>query len=81
VARKNYYGSGSVWSGHLAATMFSIFQTLELHGICPRKWLTRYLEACAELRGKVPSDYERFLPWNLPEAERAALAPGAHDTG
>ena len=28
VGRKNYYGSGSVWSGRLAAMMFSLFQTL-----------------------------------------------------
>jgi len=30
VGRKNYYGSGAEWSGKLAATMFSIFQTLLL---------------------------------------------------
>lgn len=81
VARKNYYGSGSVWSGRLAAVMFSLFQTLELWGICPRKWLTRYLAACAAQRGKVPEDSARFLPWNLSEEARAALAPGAPDTG
>ena len=28
--RKNYYGSGSVWSAELAAMMFSVFQTLVL---------------------------------------------------
>ena len=28
VARKNFYGSGSLWSGRLAATMFSLFATL-----------------------------------------------------
>jgi hypothetical protein len=76
VGRKNYYGSGSVWSGQLAAMMFSILQTLELHGICPRKWMTRYLSACAELRGRVPEDFSRFLPWNLTEEERAALSAG-----
>ena len=74
VGRKNYYGSGSVWSGHLAAMMFSILQTIELHGLCPRKWLTRYLEACAEKSGQVPDDFERFLPWNLSEEERIALS-------
>ncbi|MCC6124253.1 MAG: transposase [Pirellulales bacterium] len=29
VARKNFYGSGSLWSGRLAATMFSLFATLK----------------------------------------------------
>lgn len=81
VGRKNYYGSGSVWSGRLAAVMFSVFETLSLHGICPRKWLTRYLTACAERRGKVPEDYERFLPWNLTDADRTALSPAGPDTG
>jgi transposase len=76
VGRKNYYGSGSVWSGQLAAMMFSILQTLELQGLCPRKWMTRYLTACAEQRGKVPEDLERFLPWNLKEEDRAHLLPG-----
>jgi transposase len=27
VARKNFYGSGSLWSGRLAAALFSIFAT------------------------------------------------------
>ena len=40
VGRKNYYGSGSVWSGRLAAMMFSLFQTLSLWGLKPRLWLT-----------------------------------------
>ena len=26
--RKNYYGSGSLWSAALAATLFTLFQTL-----------------------------------------------------
>ena len=71
-----------MWSGHLAAMMFSIFQTLELHGICPRKWLTRYLSACAETRGRVPEDIARFLPWNLTDEDRLALSagPGIRDT-
>ena len=43
VGRKNYYGSGSLWSGRLAAMLFSLFQTLALWGINPRAWLTAYL--------------------------------------
>ena len=38
VGRKNYYGSGAVWAGRLAATMFSLFQTLHLWNINPRAW-------------------------------------------
>ena len=52
VGRKNYYGSGSLWSGRLAAMMFSLFQTLCLWGLNPRLWLTAYLEACAQAGGR-----------------------------
>lgn len=31
--RKNDYGSGSLWSARLAATLFSILQTLALWGL------------------------------------------------
>src|SRR5205814_8957679 len=42
VGRKNYYGSGSQWSGQQAAAMFSIFATLSLWKLNPRNWLTWY---------------------------------------
>ena len=72
VGRKNYYGSGSVWSGRLAAMMFSLFQTLCLWHLNPRLWLTAYLEACAEAGGRAVEDVDRFMPWNLsPEQRRA----------
>jgi transposase len=71
VGRKNYYGSGSVWSGELAAMLFSLFQTLCLWGLNPRLWLSAYLTACAEDGGRAPENVDRFLPWNLsPEQKR-----------
>ena len=82
LGRKNYYGSGSVWSGHFTASLFSIFQTLKLWNVNPRKWLTRYLQACADNRGQVPDDVMRFLPWAM-SAERLAklqYASGYEDT-
>jgi transposase len=72
VGRKNYYGSGSVWSGRLAAMAFSLFQTLCLWGLNPRLWLTAYLQACAEAGGRAPADVERFLPWNLSSEQKQA---------
>src|SRR5207244_12811626 len=45
VGRKNYYGSGAIWAGRLAAMMFSLLQTLQLWDINPRRWLIAYLEA------------------------------------
>ena len=72
VGRKNYYGSGAVWAGQLAAMMFSLFQTLSLWNINPRLWLTAYLEACARSGGQTPPDLESYLPWNLTAAQRQA---------
>ena len=42
VGRKNYYGSGALWSARLAATTFSIVATLKLWGLNPRVWMTWY---------------------------------------
>jgi len=72
--RKNYYGSGSLWSAELAATLFSILQTLVLWGINPRHWLTDYLTACADNGGKAPRNIDPFLPWSMEETRRAALS-------
>jgi transposase len=82
VGRKNYYGSGAVWSGRLAAMLFSLFQTLALWGINPRLWLTAYLTACAEAGGQAPAQPEALLPWNLSEEQRRAwsLEPQSADS-
>ena len=72
VGRKNYYGSGAIWAGQLATTLFSLFQTLALWNINPRMWLRAYLEGCARAGGKVPADVSNYLPWNMtPEARKA----------
>ena len=71
LGRKNYYGSGSVWSGHFTASLFSIFQTLKLWKINPRKWLTEYLQKCAENHGHSPKDLACFLPWTMSKEQLA----------
>ena len=73
VGRKNYYGSGAIWSGRLAAMLFSLFGTLQRWQLNPRAWLTWYLTACAEAGGKPPANVEAYLPWNLSEAQRTPL--------
>jgi transposase len=65
VGRKNFYGSGAIWSGRLAAMIFSLFQTLALWGLCPRRWLTDYLTACAQAGGQPPSNWQTFVPWRM----------------
>ena len=73
VARKNFYGSGSLWSGRLAVAMFSLFATLAHWKLNPRLWLTWYLESCAAAGGKASQDIQPFLPWNLSDQRRDAL--------
>ena len=73
MGRKNYYGSGSLWSVSLAAAMFSILATLKHWNVNPRRWLTWYLESCAAAGSKPPADIESFLPWNLSDERRSQL--------
>jgi transposase len=74
LCRKNYYGSGCEWSGKLAVWMFSIVATLKKHRLNPRKWLTAYLQACAEAGAKAPEDVDKWLPWNLSAQQKKDMA-------
>lgn len=73
VGRKNFYGSGSQWSGQLAAVMFSVLMTMRRWQINPRTWLSAYLRACAEHGNRPPPDLGRFLPWTMDRARLAAM--------
>ncbi len=80
VGRKNFYGSGSVWSGQLAATMYSVLKTVKLWRLNARTWLSAYLQACADNGNRAPPDIEAFLPWSMDAAQLAAMRacpPGA----
>ncbi|MGQ0604325.1 MAG: IS66 family transposase [Anaerolineales bacterium] len=70
VARKNFYGSGALWSGRLAAMLFSLFQTLKLWNVNVAQWLTAYLSDCAHAGGRPPPDLQCYLPWNMTRNER-----------
>ena len=73
VGRKNYYGSHSRWSAQLAASLFTIFQTLRLNDLNPRLWLRDYLQACAGQGGEPPPDLDPFLPWKISPHRARAL--------
>lgn len=75
LGRKNYYGSGAVWSGRLAAMMFSLLATLERCRINPRDWLTGYLQACAAAGGRPPPDLETWLPWRYASQKKSLASP------
>ncbi len=81
LCRKNYYGSGSEWSGKLAVWMFSIVATLKKHRLNPRKWLTAYLQACAEAGGKAPADVDKWLPWNLSAQQKKDMGEQEDESG
>ncbi len=84
VGRKNFYGSGSQWSGELAATMYSLLMTVKNWGINPRTWLNTYLRACAANGNRAPDDLAPFLPWTMDEIQMKVmkgvlLDPNAND--
>lgn len=80
VGRKNFYGSGSQWSGQLAATMMSLLNTVKLWGLNPRLWLTSYLQACAQAGGRAPDDWSGFVPWQMDERQLAGMRSATTDT-
>lgn len=79
VGRKNYYGSGSLWSGELAAMLFTVLMTMTQWGLNPRLWLTTYLMACAANGNQPPEDLTPYLPWAMNERCLASLR-GVADT-
>lgn len=83
VGRKNYYGSGAVWSAELAAALFTIFGTLKLWKLNVHTWLLGYFYECALLGGKPPEDVQKYLPWNMTEKQKQLFSepPRHEDTG
>ena len=78
--RKNYYGSGAIWSAELAAVMFTILKTIKLWGLNPHTWLLAYLQECAMRGGSAPDRVDPFLPWNMKDALRQLFAkPPKHE--
>ena len=74
VGRKNYYGSGALWAGELAAMLFSVLQTLCLWNINPRLWLSAHLAGCAASGGQAPRALGSYLPWQMSEEQRQEWA-------
>src|SRR5271165_4769303 len=80
LGRKNYYGSGALWSGRLAAMLFSLFATLRLSNINVRKWLNWLLQSCAQNGGQTPADINPFLPWKMSKETRRDMALDPDDS-
>src|SRR5579871_2078795 len=73
IGRKNYYGSGSIWSAKLAAALFTIFETLKLWNLNTHTWLLTYFYECS-LAGKTPEKINNYLPWKMTEKQKAFFA-------
>jgi transposase len=80
IARNNFNGACAKWSGNLAAMLFSIFKTIELFKLNPRTWLTAYLTACAENKGRAIDDIQNFLPWNMSADQLKAFSTPISDS-
>lgn len=74
ILRKNSYGSGTQWSGNLAAKLFSIMQTWLINRLDPQKMLRYYFDECSRTPGKPPPDVNQFLPWAMTEKKRREFA-------
>jgi len=80
VGRKNYYGSGSVWSAELATALFTLFGTLKLWRLNAHTWLLSYFYECALLGGKPPENIQKYLPWNMSEEKKRLYSePPRHE--
>jgi transposase len=80
LGRKNYYGSGALWSGRLAATLFSRFATWVLAKLNIRKCLTWFLQSCADNGGEALTDVTPFLPWTMSREKRGEMALDPDDS-
>jgi transposase len=72
VGRKNFYGSGSLSSGGLAESVYSVLLTAVKHDLNPLTYLRAYLDACAANGGKAPANIDRFLTWKASAEDLAA---------
>ena len=74
VGRKNYDGSGSIWSARLAAMMLSGLQPVLVWGLNPRHWLSAFFHAGLDNGGKTPPDLSALLPWQMTDEWKHQLA-------
>jgi len=76
VGRKNFYGSGSKWSGEYGAMMWTVAATVARANLNPLAYLIDFLNACAN-NGAKPLEgqaLDRFLPWMMSETDKNTWA-------
>lgn len=72
VLRKNSYGSGSAWSGQLAAKVLTLFHTWLINGLNPEAMMEAFLD---DNSMNCPSpDLKQYLPWSMSAARKKEFA-------
>lgn len=69
VNRKNSYGSGKEWAGHLAVKFHTIFQTWLVNGLNPESLLLDFFNECAKRRAAPHRTSAVFSPGRCPRRE------------
>jgi transposase len=70
--RNGSYGSGTAWSGQLAAKVLTIFQTWQLNGLNPETLLRDFIDA-KSITGAAFS-IDNYLPWKMSEERKTKFA-------
>jgi transposase len=70
IQRKNSYGNGVEWAGHLSAKFFTVFQTWLINGLDPQALLLDYFNQCSLHPGKPPPSVVNFLSWKMSQERK-----------
>jgi transposase len=73
INRKNSFGCGKEWAGHMNAKFHTIFQTWLVNGLNPEALLLDYFNECSKTSGRPPPDVSQFLPWTMSEERKQAF--------
>lgn len=73
INRKNSFGCGKEWAGHMNAKFHTIFQTWLVNGLNPEALLLDYFNECSKTSGRPPPDLSQFLPWTMSEERKQAF--------
>lgn len=72
ILRKNSYGSGTAWSGQLAAKLLTMFHTWLINGLNPESMLEAFLNEQSKPGNIINLD--EFLPWKMSAARKRQFA-------
>ena len=74
INRKNSFGCGKEWAGHMNAKFHTVFQTWLVNGLNPEALLLDYFNECSKNPGRPPPDVSQFLPWTMSAERKQAFS-------